>query len=140
MYLFDVTVWVNAHREDSPDHKTMHHFVKTVLESGKPFSYSPLCLSGFLRIVTHPKIFYEPTDLDTALEFVRIVTEHPNAIAVLPEASHWHIFTHLCMITKPKGNLIPDAYLAAIAIATGNTWVTSDRDFLKFPGLKCKIL
>ena len=140
MYLFDVNVWVNSHREDSPDHDTIHRFVSTILDSNEPFFYSPLCLSGFLRIVTHPKIFFEPTSLNPALKFVRVITEHPHAIAVHPESSHWHIFTHLCMITKPKGNLIPDTYLAALAIASGSTWVTSDRDYLRFPGLKCRIL
>jgi uncharacterized protein len=35
-----------------------------------------------------------------------------------------------------KGNLIPDAYLAALAIESGSEWITTDRDYSRFPGLK----
>ncbi len=140
MYLFDINVWVNAYREDSPDHERIYSFVKSVMENDSPFAYYPLCLSGFLRIVTHPKIFLEPTNLDTALEYTRFITEHPNAFAVLPDPAHWHVFTHLCMTTKPKGNLLPDTWFAALALASGCTWVTSDRDYMRFPGLSYQIL
>ena len=34
-----------------------------------------------------------------------------------------------------KGNLVPDAYLAALAIESGSEWITTDRDFSRFPGL-----
>ena len=140
MYLFDVNIWVNAHREDSPDHKKIYTFVSAILENDEPFAYSPLCLSGFLRIVTHPKIFLKPTSLDIAMEYAQLVTEHPNAVAVQPDSSHWHIFTHLCVTAKPGGNLIPDTWFAALAVSSGCTWVTSDRDYMRFSGLSYKIL
>jgi predicted nucleic acid-binding protein len=34
------------------------------------------------------------------------------------------------------GNGIPDAFLAAIAIENGATWITADRGFSRFPGLR----
>jgi predicted nucleic acid-binding protein len=37
-----------------------------------------------------------------------------------------------------RGNLIPDAYLAAIAIESGAEWITTDRDFTRFPGLRVR--
>jgi uncharacterized protein len=140
MYLFDVNIWVNAHREDAPDHKKIINFVSEIINSNKSFAYSPLVLSGFLRIVTHPGIFTEPTDFNTAHEFVRIVTELTGAVELLPEPSHWHIFTHLCTAVRATGNLIPDAWFAALAISSGCTWITSDRDYMKFPGLKYKLI
>lgn len=111
-----------------------------LFKSGKSFAYSSLCLSGFLRIVTHPRIFIEPTDLATALEFTRILTELPQSVAVEPQHAHWHILSRLCYTVKPRGNLIPDTYFAALAMESGTTWVTFDRDFLRFPGLDCEIL
>jgi hypothetical protein len=35
-----------------------------------------------------------------------------------------------------KGNLVADAYLAALAIESGSEWITTDRDYGRFPGLK----
>ncbi len=140
MYLFDVNVWVHTHREDAPDHASSHAFVTEVLDSGKPFAYSHLALSGFIRIVTHPRIFREPTSLEMALKFVHSVTSHPLAVAAVPQSSHWHLFTHLCLSANARGNYIPDAYLAALALSGGYTWVTTDRDYIRFPGLNCKII
>ena len=31
--------------------------------------------------------------------------------------------------------MVPDAYLAALAIESGSEWITTDRDFTRFPGL-----
>ena len=35
-----------------------------------------------------------------------------------------------------KATLVPDAYLAALAIESGSEWITTDRDFSRFPGLR----
>ena len=40
------------------------------------------------------------------------------------------------MSVQAKGNLVTDAYLAALAIEKGAELITSDRDFSRFPGLK----
>jgi len=42
----------------------------------------------------------------------------------------------LCSEANVKGNLVPDAYYAALAIEHGCEWVTTDRDFSRFKGLK----
>ena len=35
-----------------------------------------------------------------------------------------------------KGSLVADAYLAALAMEHRAEWVTTDRDFARFPGLR----
>lgn len=35
-----------------------------------------------------------------------------------------------------RGNLVPDSFFAALAIKHGATWVTTDRGFARFPGLR----
>ena len=35
-----------------------------------------------------------------------------------------------------RGNLVPDAWFAALAIESGCEWITLDRDYTRFPGLK----
>jgi toxin-antitoxin system PIN domain toxin len=89
-----------------------------------------------LRIVTHPRVFATPTPIDVALEFAQSLRVRPNCVAVTPGARHWEIFTELCRATGTTGNLVPDAYLAALAIESGSEWVTTDGGFARFPGLR----
>ena len=49
---------------------------------------------------------------------------------------HSEIFQRLCKETETVGNLIPDAYFAALAIESGCEWITTDRDYARFKGLR----
>ena len=52
-----------------------------------------------------------------------------------PTDRHWPIFESLCEDGDARGNLVQDAWFAALAIEWGCEWVTLDRDFARFPGL-----
>ena len=93
-------------------------------------------LSGFLRIVTHPRIFDPPSPVEQALAFVEALTAAPNCARLAPGERHWHVFSRLCRDAGVRGNLVPDAYLAALAIDTGSELATADRGFARFPGLR----
>jgi toxin-antitoxin system PIN domain toxin len=136
MLLPDVNVLVYAHREDSPLHTQALEWLETLINSDEAFAMSELVFSGFLRIVTHPKIFNPPSSLLDALSFVSQIRNQANCIIVSPHGRHWDIFTKLCKEADAKGNIIPDAYHAALAIETGSEWITTDRDFSRFSGLK----
>jgi hypothetical protein len=100
------------------------------------FGLADIVLSGFLRVVTHPKVFRTPTPLDTGLEFVGVLRSRPNAVIISPGPRHWDIFTTLSAEARVKGNLVPDAYLAALAIESGSEWLTADKGFARFSGLR----
>ena len=136
MQLPDVNILVYAHREDSPHHKQALQWLENLINSDTAFAMSELVLSGFLRIVTHPKIFNPPSRLEDALTFVEQIKNQPNCVIVSPQDRHWSIFIELCKQAKTKGNLIPDAYHAALAIETGSEWITTDQDFSRFNKLK----
>lgn len=136
MRLLDVNVLVYAHRADAPDHQPYRHWLEDLVDSGELFATPDLVLSGFIRVVTHPRVFDPPSSLDDALQFVEAVRNVPNQVPVAPGSGHWAIFTDLCRRAGAKGNLVPDAYLAAMAIESGATWITTDRDYARFPGLR----
>ncbi len=95
-----------------------------------------IALSGFLRIVTHPRIFRTPTPIGEALALATVLRNQPNCVSVSPGPRHWDIFVRLCRETNAKGNLVADAYLAALAIESGSEWITTDRDYSRFAGLR----
>ncbi|PKB68118.1 MAG: VapC toxin family PIN domain ribonuclease [SAR202 cluster bacterium Io17-Chloro-G4] len=136
MDLLDVNVLVYAHKQGSPNHRDYRLWLEELVQGDEAYGISDIVLSGFLRIVTHPSIFRPPSDIGSALEFATRVRERPNCVQIYPGPRHWSIFTRLCQHVSAKGNLVPDAYFAALAIESGSVWVTSDRDYGKFPGLK----
>lgn len=136
MRCVDVNVLVYAHRPESPGHGEMRTWLDDARRGATPLGVAEIVASGFLRIVTHPKIFKEPTPLPVALDFVAALHDAPAVKVVTPGPRQWAIFEDLCRRTTATGNTIPDAFLAAMAIELGATWVTADRAFARFPGLR----
>ena len=136
MLLVDVNVLVYAHREDCERHRDYHAWLLGVVNGSEAYGMSDLVLSGFLRVVTHPRVFDPPSPLADALLFAATLRDQPHRVRVEPGERHWEIFRRLCGEVGARGNLIPDAYLAALAIESGSEWITTDRDFSRFPGLR----
>jgi toxin-antitoxin system PIN domain toxin len=133
--LSDINVLVYAHRADAPVHSAYLEWLEQLINSDQAYGYSDLVLSGFLRVVTHPRVFNPPSNFPSALAFTETIRGQPNAVPIAPGPRHWEIFKGLCDAANVKGNLIPDAYLAALAIESGSEWITTDGDFGRFPGL-----
>ncbi|MDA1128213.1 MAG: type II toxin-antitoxin system VapC family toxin [Chloroflexi bacterium] len=136
MYLIDVNVLVYAHRQDSPDHDAHRQWLEDVINSDQAYGIPEQVLAGFLRFVTHPSVFDPPSSLEAALDFAIQLRDQPNAVSMRPGPRHWEIFIRLCRESGARGNLIPDAYFAALAIESGNEWVTTDQDYRRFSGLR----
>ncbi len=136
MRCVDVNVLVYAHRREALGHQAFRRWLDEARSGPEPLGLMDLVLSGFLRVVTHPRIFREPTPLATALEFVDALRGSPAAHPLQPGEGHWAIFVDLCRRSEATGNLIPDAFLAALAIENAGTWFTADRSFARFPGLR----
>ncbi len=141
MKLFDVSILINAHRSENAGHPFCHAWLTACLEAAEIFLYGEWVLSAFIRIVTHPRVYRTPTPLFQALAFAGEIRRCPNGVSIMPGARHWMIFTRLCERTGATGNLVPDAYLAALAIEAGAEWVTADADFEAFePDLTWQLL
>jgi toxin-antitoxin system PIN domain toxin len=136
MRCVDVNVLVYAHRPEADRHDEFRAWLEAARRGAEPLGVIDVVLSGFLRIVTNPRIFREPTPLGTAIRFANVIRRSPASITVAPEARHWSLFTDLCKLADARGNVVPDAFLAALAIESGGTWITADRGFARFPGLR----
>ncbi|KAB2851010.1 MAG: type II toxin-antitoxin system VapC family toxin [Hyphomicrobiaceae bacterium] len=132
MQLCDVNIFIYAHREDAPNHAFYQSWLQGQLTASATFLYCEFILSAFVRITTHQKIFKPPTPVKLALEFAEQIRSSPNGVGIMPGATHWKIFSGLCAKSRASGNLIPDAYLAALAIEAMADWVTTDEDYKVF--------
>lgn len=136
MILIDVNVLVYAHRPDAEDHFRYRNWLDNALNSEASFGVSDLVLSSVVRIVTNPRIFAKPTPLDLSIQFVESLRDHEACVLVSPGEKHWGIFRRLCEAAGARGNIVSDAFHAALAIESGAEWITADRDYARFPSLR----
>jgi uncharacterized protein len=134
--LCDVNVLAYAHKEGTDRHDEYRAWLQDAMNGDEAFGVSDLVLSSVLRIVTHPRVFDPPSTWDQAREFVDAVRSAPSSVLIAPGSRHWQIFTELSDKAGVRGNLVPDAYLAALAIESGSEWITTDRGFARYPGLR----
>lgn len=136
MLLPDVNVLIYAHRAESPDHERYADWLVRLASGPEPFGLSELGASGFVRIVTNPRIWEEPTDTPDAFALIDRLRARSNARPLTHGQASWQIFSDLCRAAKARGKLVADAYHAALAIEHGCELVTTDADFARFAGLR----
>jgi uncharacterized protein len=132
---FDVNVLVGAHRAELSHHAAAVEVVEQAVGDRAPFGLPDIGLSAVVRIVTSPRVFTRPSTQDEVFSFIANLRHRPNAVLLRPGDGHWTIFEDLCRRVGTRGNLVTDAWLAALAIEHGCEWLSFDRDFAKFPGL-----
>jgi uncharacterized protein len=138
MRLVDTNLLVNAFRQESEHHEAFRGFVEDMVSGDSAYAVSDFVVNGFLRIVTNRRIYLHPDSLDRALEYAATIREQAHAVVVQPGPRHWEIFSRLCRQAGAVANIIPDAYLAALAIEHGCEFVTCDKDFSRFEGLRVR--
>jgi len=138
MMLMDVNVLVYAHREDAKDHQAYRDWLESVINSNIAYGFSELVLSGFIRVVTHPKVFENPSSTEVAIAFTQQIRSAGHAVCLAPGKSHWDLFLKCVQSISAQGNDIPDAYHAALALEWDCDWVTTDKGFRRFKGLRVR--
>ena len=136
MILPDVNVLIYAFRPDASHHAVCRPWLEKALADDARFGISPLALSALVRITTTARIYRPPSLVEEALAFCDTVLDRANCQIVEPGERHWSIFKRLCREGNVRGPLITDAWYAALAIEWGCEWITLDRGFARFPGLK----
>lgn len=129
----DVNILVAASRQDHPHHAPALKWLKEALvkgAQGRPLAILPMVASGYLRLVTHPKVFINPTPIDDAVVFLRAVLDS-TGVALTSLGNEWGEFERLCIELGLHGNAIPDAWIAAAAQNHHLHLVTFDKGFRK---------
>lgn len=139
MILPDVNVLVYALRSDVAEHAISRSWLLSVVSGDRRFGLSPVVLSGVVRVSTDPRIFGSPSTAEEAFSFCGYLRVQPNCEIVEPGERHWAIFQRLCLETNTRGRRVSDAWFAALAIEWGCEWISFDRDFRRFPGLRWRL-
>jgi len=132
----DVNVLIYAFRSDSPCHQLCNSWLTRTIASDAPFGLSPLACSALVRITSNRRVFHAPSPPGEGFAFCDYVINQPNCRVIETGERHWEIFRDLCLATNTQGSRLTDAWFAALAIEHGCEWITMDRDFARFPGLK----
>jgi uncharacterized protein len=136
MILPDVNVLIYAFRPDVPQHAISRAWLDSVIDSEARFGLSPLTLGAVVRVTTSPRFYSQPSTIEDAFGYCEDLLGQPHCQIVEPGDRHWRIFQRLCIETGTRGPRVTDAWFAALAIEHGCEWITLDRDFARFPGLK----
>ncbi len=136
MILIDVNILVNARRKDASRHAEYREWLADALGSAEPVAVASQSLAAVVRILSHRGIWKDPLTLRECLDYADLLRTTPQTLIVEPGERHWEVFARLCRDAAVHGNLVMDAWLAALAIEHDCTLVTSDKDFARFGGLK----
>lgn len=136
MLACDINVLVSAHNTADPRHEGFRDWLQSTMSGPTPVALATVVLSGFVRVITHPRVLSSPLAPDRAISIASRLREAPAAVPLEPGPRHWPLFEDLCRRTEARANTVPDAYLAALAIEHGCEWITADRGFARFLGLR----
>lgn len=137
MILPDVNVLLYAAHRDFEQHRAYAEWLTTVLAGPEEVGLADLALTGCLRVLTSSRVFADPFPPGRAVDFVTALRAARASRPVGSSAATWDRFG-LLVTGDPgiRGNLVPDAWLAALALSHGARLATADRGFGRFPGLQ----
>lgn len=130
----DVNVLLAALREDHPHHRVGRPWLLDRLAaaaSGEALVILPMVAAAMLRIATHPKIFKPPTPPELALEFLEKLLASPG-VEYGELGREWPAMKRLVREHTPRGNDIPDVWIAAAAQTLGEHLVAFDKGFQRY--------
>jgi toxin-antitoxin system PIN domain toxin len=125
----DVNVLVAASREDHVHHAVARRWLLDALGGeASPLRLLPAVIAGFLRVVTSPRVFHQPTPISDAVAFIDALL-CSRGVEILGHGHEWPALRDLCLARALTANALPDAWIAATVTTAGEHLVTFDRDF-----------
>lgn len=141
MIAVDTNILIYAHRAESGLHETSLKRLTSLAEGSEPWAIPVFCITEFLRVVTHARVFNPPSKTRVAIQFVEQMLESPVCRIVAPGSD---FFEHLKLVlhdSSVQGNLVFDAQIAAVCREQGiSDILTNDRDFERFKNLNVILL
>jgi toxin-antitoxin system PIN domain toxin len=139
MIAVDTNILVYATRAEAPHHLKAQRLLTDLAEGDVPWALPWPCIYEFVKVVTHPRVFNEPTPLNEAVEIVEALLDSPSVVALGNGPTHRSHLRIMVLGGSATGNLAHDAHIAALAIEHGvDEILTADRDLARFPHLRVR--
>lgn len=136
MQAVDTNVLVFAEILSSPFHDQARATLEKLAQGSLPWAIPWPCVYEFLRVVTHPRVYYPPVPTERALSDVQSILSSPSLILLSETSRHRDVLEQVIRTSGVTGNLMHDAHIAALCLEHGvSELITGDRDFSRFPGL-----
>ena len=136
MNVLDANVVLALYRPDHVHHVAASRWWDGALSGGDPFTVPDLVWVAFTRLVTNHRVLPVPATFEQAWAYAEAVQQQGAYATYQAHPRTLVEFARLCSESRAVGNLITDAYIAAIATSLGGTVITFDRDFRKFDGVR----
>jgi uncharacterized protein len=132
-YAIDVNILLYASDTDSPMHDRASNFLRQCVSGREVFCLAWVSLMSYLRMATHPAIFSRPLAHEEAARNIEALLAVPHCRVISEEERFWDRYRQVSQDLPIRGNLVPDAHLAALLSQHGVvTLYTHDRDFRRF--------
>lgn len=136
MIVADVNVLLHALHPASREHDAHRRWLDDLVNGTEDLGLVDAVLTGVVRLATHPRAYQPPVDGETARGFVDDLRTAPVARDLVANDAVWQVFDELLADdSQAVGNLVPDAWIAAMTIAHGGRLATTDRGMARWPGL-----
>ena len=136
MLVPDVNVLIYAFHSSSPEHVAARSWLEGALTRRETVAILDVVATGFLRIMTNPRLFAEPLEPSQAMAAITAVLSAPNAVLLRAGESTWGIFGELVELHKLRAHDIPDAWIAAAVMSEEATLLSDDTGFGRFRELQ----
>lgn len=138
MILPDINLLVYAHNDQAPHHAKAKAWWESLLNGKAPVGLPWVSISGFIRVMTHPRVLREPMNVSSAVNCVRAWLDCHCVMILHPGARFDALFLDYLLMLGTAGNLTTDAQLAALAVEHQAELHSADQDFHRFSGLRWK--
>lgn len=132
MTLIDANILLYARDRESTLHERAREWLTERLNAPVRAGIPWQSLVAFLRISTHPRAYERPLSPAEAWRQVLDWVAAPASWQPVPTERHAEVLGGLVERHEPRGNLISDAHLAALAIEHGLEICSADTDFARF--------
>jgi uncharacterized protein len=134
--IVDANILLYAADSKSPFHRRAAAWLEEALNGPARVGLPWQSLTAFVRIVTHPRATGSPLTPPEAWEFVDGWLDAEAAWIPVTGARHGEVLRRLMLDGDLRGNLVPDAHLAALAIEHGVGICSADSDFARFSDIE----
>ena len=136
MIVPDLNLLVYAYADGVPNHDSARRWWEGLVNGSERVGVPWVVSVGFVRLMTHPRVFIRPATPAQAVDYVLEWFRFPHVTPVNPGPGH---LTHLRRNLAAAGvgaNLMTDAHVAALSMEYQAEVHSNDTDFVRFPGLR----